>query len=402
VLDIATMIAAPLTASILGDYGAQVIKVELPGPGDTVRKMGVQRGGTGLYWRTLARNKESVALDLRKPAAQDLLLRWLPSFDVLIENFRPGTLDRYGLPAERLRAANPKLVIFRMTAFGQDGPYRNRQGFGTLAETLSGSASVLLKGLRGHAAKRPALTSYPLADVAAGMAGANGVLAALLQAARTGRGEVVDLAIYEAMLKFMELELLAHVDGAPPPTGREPPDAAPRGVYECSDGRWVALSGSTQPVAYRILTLVGGLELASDPRFLDNASRVANVDALDDLIEAWCASRKMDVVIEQMSAAGCAIGPVETVESLLVNPQIVSREAVLELADASGPLRMTTTIPRFESHPRPPPRPGPVAVGADTETVLRRELGLGDGELAALRAAGAIPAQPIGETVDVR
>ena len=406
VLDIATMIAAPLTAAILGDYGAQVTKIELPGPGDPVRKMGAQRGGAGLYWRTLARNKESVALDLRVPAAQALLLGWLPQFDVLIENFRPGTLDRYGLPAERLRAANPRLVILRMTAFGQDGPYRNRQGFGTLAETLSGSASVLLKGLRGHAAERPALTSYPLADVTAGLAGVNGVLAALLQAARTGRGETVDLAIYEAMLKFMEMELLAHplahADGAPPSTGREPPDSAPRGVYRCADGRWVALSGSTQPVAHRILTLVGGAALASDPRFADNASRVANVDALDDLIEAWCAARTSDAVIAMMSQAGCAIGPVETVETLLVNPQVVSREAILEVPDAGGALRMTTTIPRFESHPRPPPRPGPLVVGADTELVLRRDLGLGETELAELRSQGAIPASSIGASEDVR
>ena len=215
VLDIATMIAAPLTASILGDYGAEVVKVELPGRGDTVRKMGAQRDGIGLYWRTLSRNKSSVALDLRIPAAQELLLRWLPQFDVLIENFRPGTLDRYNLDTDRLRAANPKLVILRMTAFGQTGPYRDRHGFGTLAETMSGVASVLVKGLRGFSAERPTLTSFPLGDVTAGLVGANGILAALLHAQRTGVGEVIDLAIYEAMLKFMELEILAHDDNAP-------------------------------------------------------------------------------------------------------------------------------------------------------------------------------------------
>ncbi|MEJ1974739.1 MAG: CoA transferase [Acetobacteraceae bacterium] len=219
---------------------------------------------------------ESVALDLRVPAAQALLLRWLPNFDVLIENFRPGTLDRYNLPVERLRAVNPKLVILRMTAFGQTGPYRSRQGFGTLAETMSGAASVLVKGMRGFSSDRPALTSFPLADVTAGIAGANGVLAALLHAARTGVGETIDLAIYEAMLKFMELEILNHGENPAQDSDARRPDAAPRGVFHCGDGRWIALSGSTQPVAERILTLIGGEALAKDPRFLTNEGRVAN------------------------------------------------------------------------------------------------------------------------------
>jgi crotonobetainyl-CoA:carnitine CoA-transferase CaiB-like acyl-CoA transferase len=397
VLDIATMIAAPLTAAILGDYGAEVIKVELPGRGDTVRRMGTQRDGVGLYWRTLGRNKQSVALDLRVPEAQELLLRWLPRFDVLIENFRPGTLDRYNLGTQRLHAANPRLVILRMTAFGQTGPYRLRQGFGTLAETMSGAASVLVKGVRGFSAERPALTSFPLGDVTAGLAGANGVLAALLHAQRTGIGEVIDLAIYEALLKFMELEILSHEDaaGAPPQDARRQPDAAPRGVFRCGDGNWIALSGSTQPVAERILALIGGDALAHDPRFLTNALRVAHVDALDDRIDAWCAARGSAEAIRLISAAGGGVGPVETVRSLLVNPQVREREAIVEVPDGtSGPLRMTNVIPRFAGHRRALPTPGPLQVGEHTRQILARDLGLDERELARLRVLGAIGGEP--------
>ena len=397
VLDIATMIAAPLTASILGDYGAEVVKVELPGRGDTVRKMGAQRDGIGLYWRTLSRNKSSVTLDLRIPAAQELLLRWLPQFDVLIENFRPGTLDRYNLDTDRLRAANPKLVILRMTAFGQTGPYRDRHGFGTLAETMSGVASVLVKGLRGFSAERPTLTSFPLGDVTAGLVGANGILAALLHAQRTGVGEVIDLAIYEAMLKFMELEILAHDDNAPTQAeAARNPDSAPRGVFRCADGVWIALSGSTQPVAERILTLIGGTALARDPRFLNNVSRVKHVDALDDLIEAWCAVRSSSEAIHQISAAGGAVGPVETVESLLANQQVRERDAIVEVPDeANYPLRMTNVIPRFEGHARLPPTPGPAEIGLHTRDILTRDLGLTGAEFTHLQSIGAIGGEPL-------
>ena len=394
VLDIATMIAAPLTASILGDYGADVVKVELPGRGDTGRKMGAQRFGQGLYWKaTLGRNKRSVALDLRTVEGQELLLRWLPRFDVLIENFRPGTLDRYNLSEDRIRVVHPTLIILRMTAFGQTGPYRTRHGFGTIAETMSGVASILLRGLRGFSAARPALTSFPLGDVSAGMMGVNGILAALYRRERTGRGDTIDLAIYEALLKFMELEISRFDPFAGPDADEvRRPDSAPRGVYRCRDGVWIALSGSTQPVADRVLRLVGGETLVVDPRFLSQELRIENVDALDDLIEAWCVQRSSAEVITDMSAAGCAVGPVETVETLLRNSQVVARGAVLDVEDDDiGTLRMTNVTPRFASQPRPPPpRPAPSRVGADTIGVLQQDLQLSDSELDRLRAAKVI------------
>jgi crotonobetainyl-CoA:carnitine CoA-transferase CaiB-like acyl-CoA transferase len=388
------MIAAPLAGSMLGDYGADVVKVELPGAGDTVRKMGEQRDGVGLYWKTLSRNKRSVALDLRRPEGQALFLRWLPQFDVLIENFRPGTLDRWNLGEERLREANPKLVILRVTGFGQTGPYRSRQGFGTLAETMSGVASVLVRDMRDFPRDQPALTSFPLGDVSAAMMAVNGTLAALVQRERSGKGETVDLAIYESLLKFMELELLSYDEAAPPSetfVEQRYPDSAPRGMYRCQNNEWMSLSGSAQPVAHRILTLIGGEKLASDPRFLTNALRVRNVAELDAVIQDWCAQHTRDEAIARMSAAGCAVGPVETVRTLLRNPQVMAREAILEVDDPDiGKLKMTNVIPRFEGHDRKPPRPGPSRVGADTNDVLSSDLQLTSTDLEALRASGVI------------
>jgi crotonobetainyl-CoA:carnitine CoA-transferase CaiB-like acyl-CoA transferase len=253
---------------------------------------------------------------------------------------------------------------------------------------------VLVRDMAGFPRDRPALTSFPLGDVSAAMMAANGVLAALVQRGRTGRGETIDLAIYEALLKFMEIELLRHDDQAPRPTTfveEQLANSAPRGMYRCKNDEWMALSGSAQPVAERILKLVGGNALASDPRFANNALRVRNVAALDAAIQDWCADHTRAEAIEKMSAAGCAAGPVETVRTLLQNPQVLARQAILDVQDPElGKLRMTSVIPRFESHEMPPPQPGPNAVGRDTVTVLREELGLSLEEIEQLQRRGVL------------
>lgn len=392
VLDIATMIAAPLAASILGDYGAEVVKIELPVRGDTGRKMGAQKKGIGLYWRTLGRNKTSVALDLHQKAAQDLIKKWIGQFDILIENFRPGTLDRYNLGVGELQKINPKLVVLQVTAFGQTGPYRERHGFGTLAETMSGVSSVLVKNIRGFSNERPALTSFPLGDVTAGLVGVNGILAALYRAQKTGKGEVIDLAIYEALLKFMELEIISYDEDAPPVENMQrKPDSAPRGVYECGDGRWIAISASTQPVAVRFLKLLGGDQLVTDPRFLNNELRVDHVEALDELIDRWCGSMSSDEATRLLSEAGCAVGPVETVASLLKNPQVVARRSIIDVQDAAlGTLHMTNVIPRFQNFPEQNPAPGAVKIGEHTEDILMRDLKLTQDDINTLKSEGVI------------
>jgi crotonobetainyl-CoA:carnitine CoA-transferase CaiB-like acyl-CoA transferase len=374
------MIAAPTTAATLADFGAEVIKLERPGVGDPVRKYGAQRDGQGLYWKALARNKKSVALDLHDPAVQDLLVRWLPQFDVFIENFRPGTLERWNLAPERLLAAAPNLIVLRVTAFGQEGPYRDRPGFGTLAEAMSGIASV-----SGFADRPPLLPAFPLADVMAGQLGAAAVCAAYARRLSGGAGEVIDLAIYEAVLKVAESQLAEFAANGTvhERLGNRMEDTAPRGAYACADGAYLALSGSTQAVAERVLAVLGGDALVADPRFGSNADRVRNGAALDALIEAFCATRTRDQAIEIFTRAGCAAGPLETMDSVPRNPQVVARGSLARVPDADlGTVTMVAPIPHFARAGAPELRSGPSQVGVDTREVLAADLGLADEDLA--------------------
>jgi crotonobetainyl-CoA:carnitine CoA-transferase CaiB-like acyl-CoA transferase len=386
VLDLATMIAAPSTAATLADFGAEVVKLERPGAGDPVRRYGPQKNGQGLYWKALGRNKRSVALDLHVPAAQELLVRWLPRFDVVIENFRPGTLERWNLAPERLLSVVPHLVVLRVTAFGQDGPYRERAGFGTLAEAMTGIASV-----SGYDDRPPLLPAFPLADVMAGQASAAAVCAAYARRLRTGEGEIIDFAIYEAVMKLVESQLTEYAASGTlhRRLGNRMEDTAPRGAYRCGDGAYVALSGSTQAVAVRVLRTIGGDALAADPRFATNAERVANGEALDGLIAAFCATRTREQAIEVFTAAGCAVGPLESIDSVFANPQIVARGSLVDLPDPElGSVTINNAFPRFARAGTPVLTPGPGTVGGDTQEILSRDLGLASEEVERLAAQG--------------
>jgi crotonobetainyl-CoA:carnitine CoA-transferase CaiB-like acyl-CoA transferase len=388
VLDASTMIAAPSTAATLADYGAEVVKLERPGSGDHVRRYGATKNGVGLYWKALGRNKKSVALDLHGHDAQELLLRWLPQFDIFIENFRPGTLERWNLGPERLLAAAPQLVVLRMTAFGQDGPYRDRAGFGTLAEAMTGVAAV-----SGYDDRPPLLPAFPLADVMAGQAATAAVCAAYANRLRTGEGEVIDFAIYEAVMKLVESQLTEYAANGTlhRRLGNRMEDTAPRGAYRCADGAYVALSGSTQEVAERVLRTIGGEELVADPRFRTNADRVANGEALDALIDAFCLQRPRDEAIAILSGAGCAAGPLETIDSVFENPQIAARGSLARLHDPDlGEVVINNAFPRFERAGAPALEPGPSEVGAHTAEVLSRDLCLSAADLQRLAASGVI------------
>ena len=388
VLDCSTMIAAPSTAAMLADFGAEVVKLERPGDGDHVRRYGARKNGIGLYWKSLGRNKRSVAIDLHHAEAQALVLRWLPSFDVFIENFRPGTLEKWNLGPERLLAAAPHLVVLRMTAFGQHGPYRSRAGFGTLAEAMTGVAAV-----SGYDDRPPLLPAFPLADVMAGQAAGAAVCAAYARRLRTGDGEVIDFAIYEAVLKLVESQLTEYAANGTVHArlGNRMEDTAPRGAYLCADGGYVALSGSTQEVAERVLRTIGGDALVADPRFRTNVERVENGAALDALIEAYCAGRSRAEAIAAFTAAGCAVGPLESVPSVFDNEQIVARGSLVTLPDDDlGEVTFVNAYPQFARAGAPSLRPGPSAVGADTDAVLARDLGLDEGELRDLAGRGII------------
>jgi crotonobetainyl-CoA:carnitine CoA-transferase CaiB-like acyl-CoA transferase len=388
VLDCSTMIAAPSTAAMLADFGADVVKLERPGDGDHVRRYGARKNGVGLYWKALARNKRSVALDLHHDGAQELLLRWLPTFDIVIENFRPGTLEKWNLAPQRLLEAAPHLVVLRMTAFGQTGPYRDRAGFGTLAEAMTGIAAV-----SGYDDRPPLLPAFPLADVMAGQAAAAAVCASYARRLRTGDGEVIDFAIYEAVMKLVESQITEYAANGTlhRRLGNRMEDTAPRGAYLCADGGYVALSGSTQEVAERVLRTIGGDALVADPRFRTNVERVANGAALDALIEGYCATRSRDEAIAAFTGAGCAVGPLESIASVFDNPQIVARGSLVRLADPDlGEVTINNAFPRFERAGAPQLRPGPSAVGVDTAAVLAADLGLDDEALRVLAERGII------------
>jgi crotonobetainyl-CoA:carnitine CoA-transferase CaiB-like acyl-CoA transferase len=318
------------------------------------------------------------------------LRRLVRRFDVLIENFRPGTLERWGIGPEELRREAPGLIVLRVTAFGQDGPYREFPGFGTLAEAMSGLAAVT-----GFEDRPPLLPPIPLADIMAGTLGTSAVLAALVRKAKTGAGEVIDLAIYEAMLKLVELQVIEYDQNGTlhRRVGNSIEDTAPRGAYLCGDGMWIALSASTQAVAERVLRTIGGEELVNDARFRTNLDRVRHNAELDALIGAWCMEHSRAKAIETMRAAGCAVGPLENVATMLDNPQVVARESIVRVDDPHlGPVRMTNVFPRFLDTQEPTLEPGPRTVGAHSREILRDELGLDDAAIEELVRTGAVAA----------
>lgn len=382
------MVAAPLCATILGDYGAEVVKLEHPKQGDPARHFATEKYGEAIYWKSLSRNKLSAALDLHDPQVQSLVRRWLGTFDIFIENFRPGTLERWNLDPNDLLKEHPRLVVLRTTAFGQSGPYRDRAGFGTLAEAMSGIAAV-----SGWEDRPPLLPPLALADIMAALLSASAALAAYLRAKETGAGEIIDCAIYEAAMKLTELQLMAYdqTGQIPRRLGNELEFTAPRGAFESSDGLWVALSGSSQSIAERFLHAIGGEAMANDPRFKTNADRIANGDALNRAIEAWCKVRTRQEILDALIPLGCAIGPLETVDTIFDNPQVRHRKSFIDVSDSVfGSLKMLRAIPEFLRSEPAQIRPGPSEIGGDTTMLLQRDLGLSDREIAALRDLGII------------
>jgi crotonobetainyl-CoA:carnitine CoA-transferase CaiB-like acyl-CoA transferase len=361
-----------MTGSLLADWGAEVIKIEHPGSGDFVRKFGAQKKGEGLYWVTLSRNKKSVALDLHDSNHQSIIRKSISKFDILIENFRPGTLEKWNLAPNDLLKIAPHLVVLRVTAFGQEGPYKDRPGFGTLAEAMSGLASI-----SGFENQPPLLPPVALADVMAGYLGAASALAAVYKAKQTGIGEVIDLAIYEAVMKLMELQIIEYDQNGTlhKRNGNRMEDTAPRGAYQCKDGLWIALSGSTQPIAERVLRTIGGEELVNDPRFINNQERVKHVEELDSYISEWCSKRTREEAINELLKSQAAVGPVEDVSTLLNNPQVKARQSIITTKHpVLGNVKMLNIIPRFLHSPSVEIKPAPSKVGQDTLDILKNDL----------------------------
>jgi crotonobetainyl-CoA:carnitine CoA-transferase CaiB-like acyl-CoA transferase len=350
VIDIATLAAGPWIAQRLGDFGADVIKVEQPGVGDHQRRWGASKNGQPIFWKSIGRNKRSVALDLRRPGGVRALKRLLTGADVLIENFRPGTLERWGLGPDVLLALNPGLVIARVTGFGQDGPYSDRPGFGTVAEGMSGFSHMT-----GPADGPPTLPSMPLADGVAGLTGAFAVMLALYHRdVNGGAGQVIDIALTESLLPLMEPTLLEwdQLGTDLQRTGNTLTHVAPRTAYRCADGQWVALSASAQSIFDRLAQGIGRPELLDDPRFATNDARVKNVVVLDQIVGEWMATFPREEVLRRMDEAEVAVGPIYDIPSVYADPHFQARGSFVTVDDpVLGPMRMVAVTPRLSVTP---------------------------------------------------
>ncbi|NEB30472.1 CoA transferase [Streptomyces sp. SID14446] len=386
VLDLATLFAGPLAATLLGDFGAEVVKVEHPSKPDPSRGHGPSKDGIGLWWKLLGRNKRTITLDLSKPGGRATLLRLAADTDVIVENFRPGTLEKWDLGWEELSAANPRLILARVTAFGQFGPYARRPGFGTLAEAMSGFAAIT-----GEPDAPPTLPPFGLADSIAGLATAYAVLTALNARDRTGEGQVIDMAIIEPILTVLGpqpiwYDQLGHVQAR---TGNRSANNAPRNTYRTADGSWVAVSTSAQSVAERVMRLVGRPDVIDEPWFATGAERARHADVLDGAVGAWIARHSRDEVLAEFEKAEAAVAPVQDVRDVMTDPQYQALDSVTTVDDPElGPLRMQNVLFRLSATPGAIHWAGRPH-GADTDAVLT-ELGLTGREIEALRAEGAL------------
>ncbi|KPI07568.1 Formyl-CoA transferase [Actinobacteria bacterium OK074] len=386
VLDLATLFAGPLCATLLGDFGADVVKVEHPSKPDPSRGHGPAKDGVGLWWKLLGRNKRNITLDLSTPGGREVLLKLAADADVLVENFRPGTLEKWRLGWDELAAVNPRLVLARVTGFGQFGPYAHRPGFGTLAEAMSGFAAAT-----GEPDGPPTLPPFGLADSIAAMATAYAVMAALRGRDATGRGQVVDLAIIEPMLAVLGPQAIWYdqLGYVQPRTGNRSVNNAPRNTYRTSDARWVAVSTSAQSIAERVMRLVGHPEYVGEEWFATGTGRAAHADELDGAVGAWIAAHTRDEALAAFEKAEAAIAPVYDIRDVMADEQYRALGSITELPDADlGTVRMQNVLFRLSETPGAIRWTGR-AHGADTDEVLAA-LGLTTADIAALRAEGAL------------
>ena len=388
VLDIATILAAPSAASLMADYGAEVLKVELPS-GDGLRGFPPLKNGKPLWWKITNRNKKIVSLDLRKPEGVALLKRLMPRFDVLVENFRPGTLDRWGLDRDTLWALQPKLVILRATAFGQDGPYRNRPGFARIFEAMGG-----LTYISGEPGREPMHAGYPIGDSIGGLFGAVGVLAALWKRARDpdAPGEEIDLSLTEAMLKLMEFLPIRYDElgeGAER-SGNNSQYAAPTGVYRTRDGHWVSLSGSTAALYAANCRAIGREDLIGNPRYASNAERCGHSVELNAIFSAWIAEHDLDEVLATFERHHGTLAPIYSTRQILEDPQVKARGFLREIPDPDfGTVRMQDVVPRFRNDPGGVYSTGG-AIGRDNAEIYGEWLGLSAGDIEQLQSTQVI------------
>ncbi len=380
VVDLSRLVAGNTLTKVLADHGAEVIKIEPP-EGDTLRAWKV--GGVETSWKTICRNKFSVALNLRHPAAIEAVLRLVEGAAMLVESFRPGVLEAMGLSPAVLHARNPALVIIRISGWGQTGPFAHKPGFGTLVEGYSGFASV-----NGFADREPVLPPMFMGDAYAGLHGAASAMIALRHAEKTGRGQVIDLSLFEPIFQVMEPQMANwRITGKlKPRTGSRSTNTSPRNAYRTADGGWVCLSASTQGMTEKLFRSIGRPELITDPRFARNPDRVKNGTELDAIIAGYVGARSLAENLAHFDATGVTIGPIQDAQALEQDRYVAERGALIEVPDAEMPggwLPMGGAVPRLSETPIILARPAP-RLGEHNEAILGAEA------CAALRAAGAL------------
>ncbi len=379
VVELANFLAGPVSSMFLADFGAEIVKVERPDTGDELRFWGNDKNGVGLMYKMVNRNKQSVTADMRTPLGVEIVKRLVADADIVIENFRKGTLERWGLGYDVLSALNPGLILVRMTGFGQTGPNSHRPGFGTLAEGYSGYAYIT-----GYADRPPLLPGFGLADDSAGLMGAFLAMVALQEKRRSGKGQVVDLAIYEALFTLLgpqvvDFDQLGIVQER---NGSRLPFTAPRNTYRTKDNKWVSISGSAQSTFERMCEALEVPELVHDPRFLDNRLRIRNAPALDDALQAAIMRHDRDALIALFDQFDAAVAPCNSIAEIFEDPHFQARENIIAVEDGElgGPIRMQNVVGKLSRTPGEIRHAGP-RLGSGNRAVLVERLGFDEAEL---------------------
>jgi crotonobetainyl-CoA:carnitine CoA-transferase CaiB-like acyl-CoA transferase len=384
ILDISTVIAGPFAATMMADLGADVLKVEMPGGGDALRRLAPHKEGIPLWWKVTNRNKKGITLDLRKPEGKALLGRLVAEHDVLVENFRTGTLDQWGITRAWLQGINPRLTILRVTGFGQTGPYRSTPGFARVFEAMSGFTRMC-----GEEGGTPLHLGYPISDPIGGLFGAIGVLAELvrLKGNPDARGQEIDCAVAEAMMRTLEFLAIEYdqLGTVRTASGNRSQYAAPGNIYATSDGKWASIAASTQSIYERFCAALGLDHLLSDPRFVDNPSRVKNWQAIDEIVSEAILGLTLEELRTRLHAHDVGFSPIYDAADVFADPHFIARQAIVRVPDRElGDIRMQCVVPRFSETPVAVRSAGPSLGQHNDETY--RALGLTAREIEGLRA----------------
>ncbi len=386
VLELGQLIAGPFAAKTLADFGAEVIKVEAPESGDPLRKWRMLKDGTSVWWQVQSRNKRSLALDLRTPEGQGIVRQLATEADVLIENFRPGAMEGWGLAPDDLIALNPKLIVLRISGYGQTGPYRNRPGFGVIGEAMGG-----LRHLTAEPGRVPVRVGVSIGDTLSALHGVIGILLALQHRHVTGKGQVIDVALYESVFNCMEslLPEYSAFGAVRGPAGSALPGIAPTNAYRCKEGAYALIAGNGDSIFKRLMTLIGRTDLANDPMLGDNTGRVARVEEIDQAIEAWTLHQSVDDVLQALDSVSVPAGKIYSIADIANDPHYAARGMLQEITMTDGSnLKVPGVVPKLSVTPGQHRRNAP-DLGQDTDDILK-EMGLTSEQIQKLKASGIV------------